>query len=146
MKHILLVVASLTLLIGCQSEESARLEVEQVIRAYFAGISAYDEDAIRSVCTDDYVLIEHGALWNNDSLINLLDTFKDKATITYRFEDFKTNIRGTMAFTHYWNHGLMEMEGQQTHFKWAESAAFRKENGKWKMALLHSTRLEPKEI
>ncbi len=146
MKHILLVMASMMLLVGCQSEESARSEVEQVIRAYFADISAYDEDAMRSVCTDDFVLIEHGAFWNNDSLINLLNTFKDKATITYRFEDFKTNIRGTMAFTHYWNHGLMEMEGQQTHFKWAESAVFLKVGGEWKMTLLHSTRVEPKEM
>ena len=38
------------------------------------------------------------------------------------------------------------MGEQQMHLKWVESAVFRKEDGPWRMAVLHSTRIEPKEM
>jgi len=142
MKHILLIVASVMLLIGCQSEESARSDVEQVVRDMFAGFSAFDKEAIQSTCTDDFVLLEQGMVWNIDSLINVLMPLKGNATLTYRLEDFMTTIRGATAYTHYWNHGLMEMGGEQIRIQWLESAVFRKEGGIWKMSLLHSTQVE----
>ncbi len=70
--------------------------------------------------------------------------FDQGATIAYRFENFETTFDGNTAWTSYTNDGLLIMGEQETPMEWVESAVFRYDGGKWKLALLHSTRIEQK--
>jgi len=143
MQKIIVLISGTILLAACQATPADTAAVEQVVVAYFEGIRANDQVAAEAVCTDDYTLVEDGLFWNNDSLFAAVaPMFEQGATITYRFERFHTTIKGNFAWTYYHNYGLMTMGGKETPLHWVESALFVYANATWKMALLHSTRLE----
>ena len=48
-----------------------------------------------------------------------------------------------MAWVSYWNKEEIRREGQLRTVVWLESAVMVRENDRWKIQLLHSTRLEP---
>jgi len=133
-------------LVSCQlrqDETADKKRVETVLQNYFTAISQSDYQPIRDQCTDDFVLIEHGLWWNNDSLIKVIKGFEGKATIGYTLDDIDTHVEGSIAWMTYKNHGLMIMDGKETQFEWSESAVFRKQHDAWKMVLLHSTLTSP---
>ncbi len=149
MRYLRFAAAGLILLAGCQPEQDTQAEtqqVEQVVQDLFNALAAFDYEGVEAVCTDDFLLLEHGLFWTADSRINAMKSFEGQAQIAYRLEDFRTDIEGPTAGTSYKNEADGTMGDQQIHFKWAESAVFRKEGGQWKMVLLHSTRIEPKEM
>jgi len=146
MKYICLVSVFLVLVIGCQPAQDVaadKVAIETVMQDFFAAITKYDSEALRKQCAADFVLIEHGLWRNADSLINLMKGFEGKATMKYTFDDIKSTVEGSVGWMTYNNHGLMTMGDKQAKYEWAESAVFKKQNGTWKMALLHSTRTSP---
>ena len=48
-----------------------------------------------------------------------------------------------MAWVSYWNKAEIRREDQLRTVVWLESAVMVRENDRWKIQLLHSTRLEP---
>lgn len=143
MKTRFILIASLIMLAACQTAPNDPAAVEDVIRDYFTAISNNDQMAADAVCTADYMLLEHGMYWNNDSLFMMAGPMFDQgATIAYRFENFETTIDGNTAWTYYDNYGLMTVGGQEIPLHWLESAVMEYDDGHWKMALLHSTRIE----
>jgi len=146
MRYLYLIYGFLLFIIGCQPTQDVAADkkvVETVLQDYFGAISKYDYQSLRNHCTADFVLIEHGLWWNNDSLTNIMKGFEGKATIAYTFDDIKSHVEGSIAWMTYKNHGLMTMGNKETKYEWSESAVFRKQNGAWKMALLHSTLTNP---
>ncbi|MBI4547484.1 MAG: nuclear transport factor 2 family protein [Ignavibacteriae bacterium] len=129
-------------LMACQQKQDIATDqkaVENTLQKFFEGITNYDYELLRFQCTAHFVLIEHGLWWNMDSLINVMKPFEGKEKTTYTFEDMKTTIEGNTAWVTYKNHGMSVMGEQETKYDWSESAFFRKQNGVWKMTLLHST-------
>jgi hypothetical protein len=58
----------------------------------------------------------------------------------------KKSIDGNTIWLTYNNVADAEMEGNPVHFDWLESAVMKKQDGKWKMAFLHSTTAKLKGI
>lgn len=131
---------------SCQTEnnnkslsESEEEKVEETLKTFFNSISNYNYEGIREVTSDDFILIENGPVWNTEKFINFIKQFESDATFSYEFSFIQTSVEGSTAWMVYKNNGIMNMDDQQRHFDWTESAVFSKENDQWKIKLLHST-------
>jgi hypothetical protein len=133
---------------GCSQKECKKAdpkEIDQIIVDYFKAISDNEFDKLYKLSTSDFILYENGVIWNNDSLIQAvkkrLSLTPDSKT-TYRFENFNTKVDCNSARTDYLNIGKRELRDTTFTIRWLESATFVKEDGKWKLEFLHSTRLK----
>ena len=60
-----------------------------------------------------------------------------------KFQFIKTEQNGDIAWVSYHNTAEFSLNEKQQTINWLESAVLRKENGRWKIKLLHSTRVVP---
>jgi hypothetical protein len=94
---------------------------------------------MNSVTTKDFILFEDGNVWNNDSVINLVNSFNSFQG-TWTFDYQRITIDELSGDIVYLNHGdFIFNDTTIMTFDWVESATFRKIDGDWKMNLLHST-------
>jgi ketosteroid isomerase-like protein len=113
--------------------------LKKVLSDYFDGIKNKDLKKMNSVTTKDFMLFEDGKVWNNDSLINLVNSF-DSFQGAWTFDFKRINVDELSGDVVYLNHGdFIFNDTTRVKFDWVESATFRKIDGNWKMNLLHST-------
>jgi len=124
--------------------EAEKQNVEKVIYDFFDAAFAHNYQGIRDLCTDDFILFESGQVMNVEDFINFITSFEGSTT-TYKFEDIKTNIEGSVAWMSLRNKAVMTMGEQVINFDWLESAVLKKQKGIWKLAFYHSTTVEPPE-
>ncbi len=137
----LLFLFTVAIIICCQQpQKSDDPEVlKKILTDYFAGIKNKDVAKMNSVTTPDFILFEDGKVWNNDSLINFLNTFKSFQG-NWTFKYMKVSIDALSGNMIYQNHGDFVMnDTTKVQLDWIESATFRKVDGSWKMNFLHST-------
>ena len=123
--------------------------VKQLIEGSFQEIwSDLDTARIRAYHTDDFILLEQGLVWNNDSVARyLLDEQKRKEGVQYqrlnRFDYVRSVQRENTIWVAYKNYGTW-VKGSDTlgTVQWLESAIAIRENNGWKIQQLHSTRME----
>ena len=140
----------------CFGQKRIDLEKQQIkhlISASFDEVfSDLNAKKMDKFYTDDFLLLEDGALWNRDSIANSFDqtinaTLKEKIIPrrinTIDFIDIK--ISNGMAWVVYQNYAVWKHETTiygKAH--WLESAtAIRTKDG-WKLQMLHSTYVKSK--
>ncbi len=120
---------------------SKELKVQETIIALFHSLSEQDFDKMKANCTADFTVLEHGVIWNLDTLqqkINLTKEIPDFLRInTISFTD--TRIKGKVAWVSYHNRADVTRNGKKGFAQWLESAVLVKEGKEWKVQLLHST-------
>jgi hypothetical protein len=93
-------------------------------------------------CTADYLLIENGEIWN---MTKEAEYYKQNAQrIIDRKDNFEfkyIKILGSTAYAVYNLRSDITENGKLTQKNWNESVIFRKVEGKWKIALIHSTKI-----
>ncbi|MBK9319657.1 MAG: DUF4440 domain-containing protein, partial [Bacteroidetes bacterium] len=95
--------------------------------------------------TKDFLLLENGEVWNNDSITNYLDNAilrkpNPKRMNTIEIIDIK--IANRMAWIAYQNYATFSTDNKSLKAHWLESAtAILTETG-WKLEMLHSTRIK----
>ena len=137
---LLLTIVSLT--VGAQDSAEKNLIQGSVVR-FFDAIADLDDNAMKAELTSDFTLIEHGLVWNADSLINHLKPMKGKQVTRINKLDFtKTEQQGDVAWIYYFNTAEISISEKKRTVKWLESAVLVKQSGKWKIKLLHSTDLK----
>ena len=122
--------------------------VKLLIEGSFQEIwSDLDTARIRAYHTDDFILLEQGLVWNNDSIARyLLDEQKRMEEGQYqrlnRFDYVKSVQRQNTIWVAYKNYGTW-VKGSDTlgTAQWLESAIAIRENNGWKIQQLHSTRM-----
>jgi hypothetical protein len=113
--------------------------IKQVLQAYFDGIKTRDANKMRAVTTSDFLLFEDGRVFNNDSLINFMNSFSSLSG-EFTLENFRVNVDDNIGNVSYYNRGdLIFNDTTRASYNWLESASFKKINGVWKMDFLHST-------
>lgn len=134
-------------LIG-QSKSSGEEELaKQLIKGSFEEVwSNLDVEKVKEYHTDDFLLLEDGVVWNNDSIINYQHRALQTIGNTKRHNKFdfvKVEKSGNSIWLAYHNYASWTNEGKvvgEAH--WLESAvAIRTEDG-WKLKMLHSTRVK----
>jgi ketosteroid isomerase-like protein len=129
------------------SQSADQLQVEQLIQNSFDEIfSKYDATKLTDFYTEDFLLLEHGELWDMAFIRNYLAKAKTNTnppTRTNRFEFIKTVVEGDRAWVAYHNYATISRNGQVLReLYWLESAtAIRTERG-WRLDMLHSTRVD----
>ena len=139
--NICLLLVSTLILFSCQ--EKKKLDnpeiLKKVLLEYFDGIKEKDLNKMNKVTTRDFVLFEDGKVWNNDSMINMLNGMPPYKA-TFAFDNFNTNIDVDNASIYYFNHMDLTMNDTlEVKYDWIESASFKKIDGEWKINFLHST-------
>lgn len=139
------------LLAACASEappSDAELQAEMdaaeaVVVEFFDAIEAMDFEALEATVTSDFELVEDTLILDMAGFIELLQPYADAgATIEYVFSDFNTEVRGDVAWTRYRNRAVADMEGQEMHLEWLESAVLLKQDEGWKVDRLQSAPVE----
>ena len=115
----------------------------QPVKELFAAMSMHDGKAMKETATDDFQLLEQGEDW---AMQRLIDAVQPKGK-PYERLNFFNQIRarqvGDVAWVSYWNKAEIRREDQLRTVVWLESAVMVRENDRWKIQLLHLTRLEP---
>lgn len=153
MKNLLLLFMMLFLCLPLCAQIATREDEELVkkliIDSFQDLLSDAKMDKIDTYYTKDFVLLEHGEVWTNDSINKYMNMMQNMETMPERinsFEFIEVKIKGDMAWTAYHNTAEFKIDGKKVgEVNWLESAsALRTEDG-WKLELLHSTRKEREE-
>ena len=118
--------------------------IKASISKFFYGLPEIDANKLKAYTTDDFILLENGHLWNMDTLVNKMSAPKNAGIKRVnKFQFIKTEQNGNIAWASYHNTADFSLNEKQQTVNWLESAVLRKENGRWKIKLLHSTRVVP---
>ncbi|MGB8192659.1 MAG: nuclear transport factor 2 family protein, partial [Chitinophagaceae bacterium] len=127
------------------TKAAEQVKANEAVVKLFDGIAQLDIPKIKVYCTNDLMILENGVMWNIDSLAN---AFKRLKNVTFKrinkIDFISTEVRGTTAWVAYYNTADVTVNGQQRTVDWLESAVLVKEANNWKVKLLHSTALAPK--
>ena len=122
-------------------------EIEKVIiDAFEEVVSTYDSDKLTTYFTDDFLLLEHGEIWNNDTLNALFKRALTEGPVPQRNNELTfidILIDDKVAWASWDNKAEFYVEDslvRQAH--WLESCVLVKEGSTWKIQMLHSTRIE----
>lgn len=131
---------------NAQKKAKDQKEIEQTIVSFFDAISALDFDKMKSQ-TKAIQFVEYGEVWDLDILIDQLKPNVGKAVKRTNILQFlKTEIYQNTAYVIYNNTAdFVENNDRKKRVKWIESVVMIKDEGKWKMTLLHSTELPDKK-
>ncbi len=117
----------------------------QPVKELFAAMSKHDGKAMRETATRDFQLLEDGEDW---SMQKLVDAVQPKGKPSERknfFKQIRARQKGDVAWVSYWNKAEIRRDGKLRTLVWLESAVVVKERDRWKVQLLHSTRLDAKK-
>lgn len=126
------------------SEMKKEDQIKELIANSFQKIfSDLDPQSLDTYCTQDFLLLETGEVWDMDEMRNYLDRASKQKSEVIRFNSFdfiEIKIEGKMAWVAYHNKAEFKSgEKVVRELNWLESAtAILTEEG-WKLQLLHST-------
>ncbi|KEZ94071.1 hypothetical protein [Nonlabens ulvanivorans] len=127
-----------------ETDEEATIAVEEVVQNLFDEVwSDYDEAAITKYQTDDFLLLEHGEVWNNDTIANWCKSAKKRELQFDRINNFKriaSKRNGDKLWLAYHNYGTFKLDTLSFKSSWLESVVAVKKDSVWKLELMHSTR------
>ncbi len=125
----------------CAPADSAA-QVVQTAVDLFAATKAEDAARFRALTTADFHAYDGGKRFDG---LGLLDLIKGATAQGRRFDwtvqDTEVHIDCTTATLVYVNRGAVGDVKAMTPMTWLESDMLRWENGRWKIAFLHSTRV-----
>jgi ketosteroid isomerase-like protein len=117
-------------------------DVQQAIKDNYAAYSGFDPQKYRATTTDDFVLLENGELIDREGDVADMP----KPDIGFRRKDLfsfnSVKVEGDLAYAVYTLNSEIydDVKGARSR-EWLESAILQRVDGRWKMALLHSTRV-----
>jgi len=146
LNFIILMMFFTTISFGQVSNETDKTRIKNLIIESFDEIwSKLDAKNIDKYYTKDFLLLENGEVWNNDSIKNYLDNAMLRKPSLKRMntiEVIEIKIANKMAWIAYQNYATFSTDNKISRkAHWLESAtAILTENG-WKLEMLHSTRI-----
>lgn len=132
---------------GQVSKETDETLIKNLVIESFDEIwSKLDSKNIEKYYTKDFLLLENGEVWNNDSIANYLDNAilrKPNPIRINAIEIIDIRVANSTAWVAYHNYATFSKDNKIIrNAQWLESAtAILTENG-WKLEMLHSTRVK----
>ena len=114
--------------------------IRATVRDYYAAFNALDRERYRDFVTDDYRLLENGELLDFGGDIAAMPSPALHPTRTDRFDFRQVRVDGDSAYAVYFlsSDTNDDQKGYRSR-RWLESAVLRRIDGRWRVALLHST-------
>ena len=121
---------------------AVRRAVENVYSVFYQD---RDKAKYRELLADDYLLLEHGELLDIEGDMALMPPPGGGFRRTDAFDFRSTKVHGDTAYVVYFLKSDVTDEKGARHREWLESAVLRRSRAgaPWRMALLHSTRINP---
>ena len=123
------------------AQQSDSITIAQLLKADYATMGTLDIPTHLRNLTHDYYLIEHGEVWDIETeLDSIYRKNAGRAFTRADFFTFKTiQASGDMAYAIWHLKSEFKENGNVRIKVWNESGVFRKEQGQWKIALIHSS-------
>jgi ketosteroid isomerase-like protein len=116
--------------------------VQAAIQANYAAYSGFDEARYRATTTGDFLLLEQGELLDREGDFSLMPKPGSGHRRSDRFDFHTVKVEGNVAYAVYTlKSDIYDDKRGARSREWLESAILKREDGRWKMALLHSTRV-----
>jgi ketosteroid isomerase-like protein len=125
-------------------KEADLLSLKKLVEDSFQDIlTDFKSEKIADYYTEDFILIENGEIWNNDSVRNYLEKGRLRTPKPIRvneFDFFNIEIKGDIAWVSYYNTARFTTENSPPRIvNWMETViAVRTEEG-WRIKLLHNS-------
>ncbi len=120
------------------------------VKELFAAMSNHDGKAMQATSTEDFQLLEHGEDWTMQKLVDAVQPKGEPYERKNFFKQIRARQEGNVAWISYWNKAEIRRTSGLRTVVWLESAVVVKEGDRWKVQLLHSTRVDsdkhPKDI
>jgi ketosteroid isomerase-like protein len=129
--------------VSVSAQQDPKHGVEKALTDYFNALAVQDLSTLKRYSTDEILILENGATWNMDTIVNRVALAKGlvlKRTNHIRF--LRTEVHGDQGFVAYDNRAEIMMADRTVNRHWLESANLVKQDGVWKIWFLHSTSLE----
>jgi hypothetical protein len=138
---ILLVLLSVTA--SAQKANKEQFTVQQTVETMFATLTNADTVSLKKVVTNNVRFYEYGQIWTIDTIIQKVMQSKSIPDFkrTNSFEFVSTAINQNTAWVTYYLQSTFTRNGKEELVKWMETVVLVKEKKKWKINVLHSTRL-----
>ena len=144
MKYRLLIFFILVSISIFSQEKNDTTEIIQLLKEDYKTMVTHDIKSHMGNCTTDYLLIEDGEIWNMEKEEDYYRKNAHRIIKRKDHFDFKhITISGNTAYTVYNLKSDITENGKLTKKNWNESVIFRKIEGEWKIALIHSTPVKP---
>jgi ketosteroid isomerase-like protein len=115
---------------------------KQVIADYYdLFYRRLDERGYRALLTDDYLLLENGEIFDANGDIASMPKAGDGYTRSDAFAFRTVQVLGDTAYVVYVLRSAVVEKSAARNLEWLESAILRRSGSRWKVALLHSTRI-----
>jgi Domain of unknown function (DUF4440) len=115
----------------------------QPVKELYAAMSKHDGKAMQQTSTEDFELLEHGEVWTMQQLVDAVQPKGDPYERKNFFKQIRARQEGNVAWLSYWNKAEIRRNSGLRTVVWLESAVIIKDGDRWKVQLLHSTRVEP---
>ncbi len=137
----------LTLVVLCalwapSAKASEAGQALRCIEALFAALSDQDAQALKRQVTSEFVLLEHGEVWNIEDLARV--SMESRAIRTHFFSLISITHYEHTAVVNYWNKATFQLADRDDKVVWLESAVLQNVEGRWAVSQMHSTRLDHK--
>jgi|SRR5690606_3309476 len=148
MKYFLGILLLLSISTFAQAQqETDEKQIQQLIQDSFDELfSKFDATKMRDFYTEDFILLEHGEVWDRGILLDYFTKAKQNpnpASRVNRFEFIKTTVSGDRGWVAYHNYATISKDGQVVReAEWLESATAVRTEAGWRLDMLHSTRQE----
>ncbi len=116
----------------------------KAVKDLFSAISAVDHKKIKNIVTEDFQLLEVGEDWDINQLMDVVRP-SEYHRRNY-FSVIRAETRGDISWVSYWNKATFTKGESVEEVAWLESAVLVKKNNKWKVQMLHSTKLKPENL
>ena len=113
----------------------------QSVQDLFQAMSAFDAKGIKETVTDDFQILDMGAVWDITQFLSALKSLegKFKERRNY-FNVIRTVSSQNTTWISYWNKAVVTTVNNQTiTLTWLESAVLVKDKNQWKIQHMHST-------
>jgi hypothetical protein len=127
------------------SQPSDEEQIRSLIQESFDHIwSELNAENIGKYYTTDFLLLEHGEVWNNDTIAVYLNRARSRTPNPIRentIEIIETKVNQNTAWVAYHNYATFTVDGKVVRkMYWLESATAVLTDEGWKLDMLHSTR------
>ena len=117
--------------------------IELITNSYQAIFSDMELQALDTYCTNDFLLLETGEVWDMEKMRNYLKQAGEENSQVRRinyFDFIEIKIEGKIAWVAYNNKAEFKQGGEVVReMNWLESATAILTDEGWKLQLLHST-------
>ncbi|MFP2997755.1 nuclear transport factor 2 family protein [Spongiivirga sp. MCCC 1A20706] len=153
MKKYILVLICLVLTTSTFSQDAKNTDpdikaVQQLVQNIFDDIwSAKKVETISKYHTKDFILLEHGEVWTNDTIADWCARAAKRDQGVERinsFDFFKTEKTADRIWMAYHNYATFKSDQGESKGQWLESVIAIKTKNGWKLQMMHSTRLPRK--